>query len=106
MIELDKKYVFHIPLYKYLDGELVPIEMDDILDELISLLGFKSLYLTKVKSVFKKRIYDEILLTIFTTDGFPEEIFEKWFRQNNDVLCQEAFAYELDSKMIVKKLND
>lgn len=104
MIELDKKYVFHIPLYKYADEKLVSIEIDDLLDDLIDKLGFESLYMTKVTSVYKKRRYDEILLTVFTSEESPDGIFEKWFRNNNDVLCQEAFAYELAGKMIVKKL--
>ena len=34
-VELDKKYVFHIPLYKYVDNELIALDMDDIIDELI-----------------------------------------------------------------------
>ena len=101
---LDRKYVFHIPLYKYCDGELVSIDIDDLMDDLIEKLGFESLYVTKVKSVYKKRVYDEILITVFTSKGSPEEIFEKWFKVNNDVLCQEAFAYEFNDKMVVKKL--
>jgi len=105
MIELDKKYVFHIPLYKYAGGELISIEIDDLLDDLIEKLGFESLYMTKVKSVYRKRVYDEILITIFTSKGSPEEVFEKWFRYNNENLGQEAFAYELDGKMYVKKLD-
>ena len=104
MIELDKKYVFHIPLYKYSDGKLIAIEMEGMMDDLIDELGFESLYMTKVKSLYKKRMYDEILVTVFTSDEAPEVIFENWFRNNNGVLCQEAFAYELDGKMVVKKL--
>lgn len=103
MKELNKKYVFHIPLYKYEDNELILIEIDDILDDLIYQLGSESLYMTKVKSVYKKRMYDEILLTIFTNES-PEFVFEKWFEENNDMLCQEAFAYELGDSMIIKKL--
>ena len=104
MIRFDKKYVFHIPLDKYENDELVLIDIDDLLNDLIDELGFESLYMTKVKSVYKKRIFDEILITIFTSNGTPEEIFEKWFRHNNGILGQEAFAYELNERMIVKKL--
>ena len=63
MIELDEKYVFHIPLYKYVDGELVLIEIDDLLDELISDFsenGFENFYLTKAKAHYKSRCFDVI----------------------------------------------
>lgn len=35
MIELDTKCVFHIPLYKFIDDELILIDIDEILDDLI-----------------------------------------------------------------------
>ena len=104
MIELDEKYVFHIPLYKYVDGKLVRIEIDEILNDLIILFhqnGFDSLYMTKIKSYYKARLYDEILLTIFSSAKSPVAIFEEWFRINNDLLGQEAFAYEIGDRMII-----
>lgn len=105
MIELTEKYVFHIPLYKCVDGELVLIDLDDLLDELFGEFtknGFKSWYMTKVKSFYKSVTYDEILITIFTSkDESPCEIFEKWFRRNNDILCQKYFAYECGNRMII-----
>ncbi|WP_458452991.1 hypothetical protein [Methanobrevibacter sp.] len=107
MIELEDKYVFHIPLYKYKDDELVVIEMDGLLDNLISELadkGFDSFYMAEVKSFYKSRIYDEILITVFSPkDKSPLEIFKKWFRKNNHILFQEAFAFEIGDKMIVEK---
>lgn len=106
MIELNQKYVLHVPLYKFINGELIEIEIDEILVELINRLNVESLYMTKVKSAYKKRIYDEILITIFTSQESPIEEFNKWFRQNNDVLCQEAFAYEFNNTLIIEKLND
>ena len=107
MIELSEKYVFHIPLYKYLNDELVRIEIDDILDELISDLienGFESFYMTKAKAYYKSRCFDELFLTVFTSSKSPEAIFEKWFRDNNDVLGQEAFACECGNSLFVEKL--
>lgn len=108
MLELTEKYVFHIPLYKYVEDELVSIEIDDILDELISDLsenGFENFYLTKAKAHYKSRCFNELLLTIFTSSSkSPAAIFEKWFRNNNDVLGQEAFAYESANTMIIHEL--
>ena len=107
MIELDEKYVFHIPLYKYVDGELVLIEIDDLLDELISDFnenGFENFYLTKAKAHYKSRCFDVILITIFTSSVSPVGIFENWFRKNNDVLGQESFGYEYANTMIIHDL--
>lgn len=107
MTELTEKYVFHIPLYKYIDDGLVAIEIDNLLDELISDLsenGFESFYLTKAKAHYKSRCFDEILLTIFTSSDFPVEIFERWFRNNNDVLCQEALAWECGNSLFICEL--
>ncbi len=108
MIELDKKYVFHIPLYKYENDDLVLLEIDDVLDDLMIRLGendFNSLYITKVESHYKSRYFDEILLTLFVrNDESPEVIFKKWFHENNDVLRQEEFAYECGNTLFVEKL--
>lgn len=107
MTELTEKYVFHIPLYKYVDDGLVAIEIDGLLDELIFDLienGFESFYLTKAKAHYKLRCFDEILLTIFTSSDSPVGIFEKWFRNNNDVLGQEAFSYECANTMVIENL--
>lgn len=107
MIELTEKYIFHIPLHKYADGELVLIEIDDLLDELISDLsenGFENFYLTKAKAHYKSRCFDELLITVFTSSDSPAEIFEKWFRDNNGILGQEAFGYEYGNSMIIHEL--
>ena len=104
MIELDDKYVFHIPLYRCEDNELILIEMDDILDDLINQFhqnGFEGMYITQVKSYYRTRLYDEILITIFASGKSPVEIFEGWFRKNNDVLLQESFAYETENRLII-----
>ena len=102
---LDKKYVFHIPLFKFEGEQLIRIPIDDFLDDLIGQLGSNGLYITKVKSHYKSRCFDELLLTLFVaSDEHPEEIFGDWFRKNNDVLKQEAFAYECQNHMIICEL--
>ena len=108
IMELDCRYVLHIPLSKWENDELVALDIDGEIDELIGLLeveGFDSFYITKVESFYKARRYDELLITIFAADGDePNEIFRKWFYRHNDVLCQEAFSFEFNNKMIIEKL--
>lgn len=105
MQELDKKYVFHVPLYKFEDGELVELPIDGLLDELIRSLDQNSLYVTKVKSHYKSRCFDELLLTLFVEFGKnPEVIFIEWFRKNNHILKQESLAYECGNSMHIHKL--
>ena len=108
MTVLDVKYVFHIPLCKFTQDKLSPLNADEIIDDLISEFsesGFDSLYMTKVKSCYMGRLYDEILITLFTTENrAPEEIFEGWFRKNNEILEQVEFAYEKGDRMIIGRL--
>lgn len=108
MTRLEKKYVLHIPLTKYVDGELFEIDLDDIFDELICDLnreGFDGFYITHVESHYKSRIYDEKLITIFTCGNSVEGRFRQWFFKNNDILCQEAFAYELNNVMFIESFD-
>ena len=107
-MELDMKYVLHIPLSRWENGSLIPLDVDEQLNELINdleLQGFDRFYVTKVLSYYKSRKFNEVLITIFARDGdAPHEIFKNWFYRHNDILAQEAFAYELNSKMIIETL--
>lgn len=84
--------------------------MDDILNELLDKFsenGYNSAYMTNVNAFYKSRSFDEVLITIFTTKNnseLPEDIFSIWFKDNNTVSCQEAFAYECGDKMFIEKL--
>lgn len=98
---LDKKYVLHIPLNKFVSGSLVNLEIDDILEDL--LFNFEGCYMANVKSRWKNRTYDELLITVFSTKEV-DKIFKKWFLKNNNVLCQEAFAYEIGDVMYIEEL--
>ncbi len=96
MIKLREKYVLHIPLSKFEDNVVMDLNIDGIIEELIGQLdsnGFDSFYIAKVQSSYKSRVFDEVLITIFT-DSSRELIglFRNWFLKNNDVLRQEAFA--------------
>lgn len=108
MTVLNRKFVFHIPLYKHVSGNLVQIDIDDILEELMMEFnenGFDSFYITRIDSYYKTRRFEEMLITIFSNDDEPCGIFEEWFRKNNDTLCQEAFAYEIGNEMMITDLD-
>lgn len=106
-MELDCKYVLHIPLSRWENNRLKTLDVDEQINDLINQLelkGFDSFYITKVESYYKSRKYNELLITIFArTEESPHEIFKDWFSKNNDVLGQEAFAYELNNKMIIEE---
>lgn len=107
---LERKYVLHVPLAKYADGKLTGLDIDDILDELYGQLGekgFDVFYVSRVKGHYGSNIYDQLLITVFTSNGNEEveKIFRKWFLNNNDVLCQKEFAYECCGQMTVEKLD-
>ncbi len=109
MMELNRKYVFHIPLCKFENDDLGPIDIDGLLDDLIrkfSQRGFEGFYITKSKAYYKSRCFDELLLTMFADCDEPEEIFAEWFTANNDVLGQEAFAWEMGNSLFIEELLD
>ena len=107
-MELDCRYVLHIPLSRWENGKIMPLDMDEPISELMELLedkGFDSFYVTKVEGHYKSRKYDELLVTIFADDDdSPIAIFRQWFSKNNGKLRQEAFAYEFNNRMIVENL--
>lgn len=109
---LDEKYVLHIPLSKYVNGELAAIEIDDLVDELISRLsenGYENLYILKARGYYSSRCFDEILITIYLSPDenhlLPDEIFLNWFETYNDILQQEAVGYEHNGRMFVEKIS-
>lgn len=110
---LEEKYVFHIPKHKYTDGKVASIEIDDILDNLISEFarnGYENLYIINAKGYYKSRSFDELLITIYLSPKskenqvLPDEIFEKWFKDHNDLLQQEAIGYEHNDRLFVEKI--
>lgn len=107
---LNEKYVLHIPLYKFTEKELILIEIEDILEDLISRLaenGYENLYIVEAEGYYKSRRYTEKLITIFTSTSnqpLPDEIFRDWFNDHNDVMGQEALAFEHNNRLFVEKL--
>ncbi|MBE6494628.1 MAG: hypothetical protein E7Z84_08515 [Methanosphaera stadtmanae] len=112
MIELDEKYVLHIPSHKYEDGKLLNITTTSHINDLMDKLnneGYTSFYKTDVKGYYKTRCFDEILITIFTSKKenkkSPKDIFRQWFKEHNSILKQESWAYEHNGTLFIEKLN-
>ena len=107
---LDTKYVLHIPTHKFEDEKVTRINMKKCIGDLESRLnqsGYHSFYKTEVEGHYKSRIFDEVLITIFTsseTEAKPDEIFSQWFKDNNKELKQESFAYEKNNELIIEEL--
>ena len=107
---LDTKYVLHIPTHKFENERITIINMKKCISDLESRLeqnGYQSFYKTKIEGHYKSRSFDEILITVFTTrktEPQPDDIFSQWFRDNNDELKQESFAYERNNELIIEEL--
>lgn len=111
MDKLDKKYVFHIPFFKYENEKLVPLDIENIVDDFLKQLnenGYDSLYMKNVKAMYKSRCFDELLIILFVSSlenrESPINIFKQWFNRNNKLLKQESFSYEYGNVMFVEKL--
>ena len=110
MIELEEKYVLHIPLSKCADGELMGIDIDEIFGELANALneiGVCSFYTAKVRGYYKSVEYDELLVSVFASENESETvkaIFRNWFLKNNTLMQQKEFAFEADGRLFIEKL--
>ncbi len=111
MLELEDKYVFHIPMHKFENERVTRINMEKVIDDLIRILnesGYDSFYSTKVTGHYKDRSFDEVLITVFSSSSSnrhsPDVLFSKWFKDNNGELRQEAFAYEYNNRVYIEKL--
>ena len=101
-MKLENRYVLHIPLCRFADGKLISIDIDEVLVELTGQLD--SFYITMAQSHYKSRDFEEILITVFTCDGKIEETFKEWFIKTNNILGQEAFAYEKGCELIIEEV--
>ena len=110
-MELQEKLVLHIPEERWCVDHLESIVSGHAFDDLIDTLensGVISLYSQNAMGFYKGNWYHEILFTIFCEKrgkaSAVVEIFDNWFRSNNGVLKQEAFAYEWNGTLYVRNL--
>ena len=110
MLICKNKHILHIPLSRFVNGELEMLDIDDLLEELFRKLEEKDIegfYITRATGFYRSRSYPELLLTVYSNrTNIVEAIFEEWFRAHNGVLCQEAFSYEANDRLHVIRLDD
>jgi len=110
MLILENKYVLHIPLSRFVNGEMEMLDIDNLLEELFRKLeenGIEGFYTTRTTGFYRSRRYPELLLTVYSNrTSIVEVIFEEWFQTHNKVLCQEAFSYEANDRLHVIRLED
>lgn len=107
---LSEKYVLHIPLHKFENGKISSLDIDGPLNSLVERLneeGFDGFYTQNVKSHYKSRVFDELLITVYTSGDrkdLLEDIFCDWFETSNEILAQEAYAFERNDQLIIRKI--
>lgn len=108
-MEYKTKLVFHIPCAAWNNG-LIAVNYNAFKQALIKAfaeIGLTSLYSVTVKGYYKGREYDEILLTVFSNlrgANAAVNAFRKCFEEHNDMMKQEAFAFERDGVLTVETL--
>ncbi len=108
-MSLPHKLVFHIPELALVNDTITPVSIDELLAGLADELqqaGVLSFYTINATGFYKGRSYPERLITLFWKDDPApmQELFRRWFRENNDQLQQEAFAFELDGVLYTESL--
>ena len=103
--------VFHIPEKAWQQDRLEDIDVDFAVDKLAQSLntaGTDSFYTQEVTGYYKGRHYPEQIMVVFCDDTDKAtvlaDIFTRWFRENNGILRQEAFSYELNGALFVEEL--
>lgn len=108
-MDYNAKLTFHIPCAAWSNG-LIEINykaFKQYLLEGLAAIGLTSLYSVQAKGYYKGREYDEILLTVFCKEqdcDAAAEVFRQTFRVHNDLMRQEAFAYECNGVLVVENL--
>ena len=108
-MKLTHKLVFHIPQKALVHGVALEIPFSALFPNLVTALydaGVSGFYVVDGVGFYEGRTYPEKLVTVFCEDA-PEDVekaYRDWFRHFNDVLQQEAFAYEVDGVLHIEKL--
>lgn len=108
-MKLEHKLVFHIPELALVDGELYGVPVDRLIRVLAEELqgaGVLSFYTISATGFYKGRSYPEKLITVFCQDDPAplQDLFRRWFRENNDELMQEALAFETDGVLYTESV--
>ncbi len=106
----DTKLTLHVPCVAKESGGLVKINYEEFKSRLIKALadvGVNSYYTQAATGYYDGAEYDEVLWTVYCEKQDGDKIAEalcRTFRESNDILKQEAFAYERNGVMTVENL--
>lgn len=98
MKTLTNKISFHIPGFKYIEGKMLNIYLDDFkaaLNKEFGKIGIEAFYAEKAIGYYKGREYPQEIITVFF-DNFARTVYSM-----RDSLSQEAYAYESNGTMYV-----
>lgn len=104
MKALSNKISFHIPGFKYIEGKMLNIYLDDfkaVLNEELEKVGIEAFYAEKAVGYYKGREYSQEIITVFFNKEDVLGCFVRTVYSMRDSLKQEAYAYELNGTMHV-----
>lgn len=104
MKKLVNKISFHIPGFKYVDGKMLNIYIDDFKEALakeLACISVEAFFSEKAIGYYKGREYPQEIITVFYNDEDVLGCFIKVVFKMREALRQEAFAYELNGTMYV-----
>ncbi|MGI5976742.1 MAG: hypothetical protein ACOX68_03500 [Candidatus Limivicinus sp.] len=106
----DVKLVLHVPHFSWC-GKLTENQHVAFLRYLraeLGAAGFTAFYSVPATGFYSGRSYAEELVTVFCAEDKKEhiiKIFEAAYRTHNDLLQQEAFAYECGGMLFTEELS-
>ena len=104
MKALSNKISFHIPGFKYIEGKMLNIYLDDfkaVLNKELEKVGIEAFYAEKAVGYYKGREYSQEIITVFFNKEDVLGCFVRTVYSMRDSLKQEAYAYELNGTMHV-----
>ena len=109
MKTLSNKISFHIPGFKYVEGKMLNIYLDDfkaaLYDELQK-VGIEAFYAEKAMGYYKGREYPQEIITVFFEKEDVLGCFVRTVYSMRESLKQEAYAYELNGQMQIYDAED
>ena len=109
MKTLINRISFHIPGFKYIEGKMLNIYLDDFkaaLNKELEKVGIEAFYVVKAVGYYKGREYPQEIITVFFDKEDVLGCFARTVYSMRDSLKQEAYAYELNGKMHVYDAED
>ena len=109
MKTLTNKISFHIPGFKYIEGKMLNIYLDDfkaVLNKELKKNGIEAFYALKAVGYYKGREYPQEIITVFFDKEDVLGCFARTVYSMRDSLKQEAYAYELNGAMYIYKAEE